>query len=538
MSGTSVPTQEELAGVAILRSSLDPDTTMGEEMVDQFEAAITTRSPAPFRDDEEPAIFLPNHSEGLLLTRTERQLIHGRFGGLENIGDDYSDIELDVEPEQGIYATQLSPPWQGTHSPRKRPYEASHSDTAPSSPSKRQRMAMHELAAAHSQLSQITCSSISSSQNNASHIPVQQPEVLDVHPPTHSSEPSSVHWPRTSQADGPQSSDTNFVECSPPISQSRLRDNAVTPAHLMLQLLNIPHTTAPLDASSHPTPPAENRLSKLVHASITNFRLLKGHNVSETHIHEEVIDYQAPDTPPPDAPAPGALTKPVLNGNSIVLPLTWPSPLSTHRYIASVGLIQKRRIASALSRNETGRAELLEDPTLQGNAAPDLILDPQHAAIFFSLSSLPSTGRELMTRLKAVLPCYDNILLVFEAYPPSQSYSLPTIGGSAIRQMTGSKEPMRDRAQATQVDIFSPPVIQALKRFRRELIIEQELINDEVRTISVETVCALNPEEAVMYTRSFGDHAESECYEREVGKALWGSRTWLQEEEDEVCTVP
>lgn len=272
----------------------------------------------------------------------------------------------------------------------------------------------------------------------------------------------------------------------------------------------------------------ENSLSNSVIASIARFRRLQNQNVPEPDTYHGKAEEQTLDPPQLGKHKISTCQLPsdMMCDVGMRLPERWQRPASIHRYMASLGLIQKRTLTSALSSEEIGRIQLIERAKLQGADEPDLIIDPHRAALFVPISHLPTINRELMTRLTSLLESYSKILLIFEAYPSSHSY------GSSSRKRAICHITRKDTVKPLEVDSLSPPVLAALKRFRRELTIERELASHDKAGLSIHVVCAPSIEEAAMYARLWGDQAEVNC-ERELASALWDERNWLQQDENE-----
>jgi hypothetical protein len=85
----------------------------------------------------------------------------------------------------------------------------------------------------------------------------------------------------------------------------------------------------------------------------------------------------------------------LLDGNAIRLPISRSLPVSQHRYLASMDVIQKQRLVRSL-RTVHCYVDLVERDTLGG---VDIIIDPHTAILFVSLLSLPSQCMALVTRL-------------------------------------------------------------------------------------------------------------------------------------------
>ncbi|KAF8315334.1 hypothetical protein DL93DRAFT_2079059 [Clavulina sp. PMI_390] len=217
---------------------------------------------------------------------------------------------------------------------------------------------------------------------------------------------------------------------------------------------------------------------------------------------------------------------------NLVLPHVWSPPSSIHRYIASVNLIQKRALVSCLMMHSLGAVDVVEYLSHPQTQLPDLILDSENAILFFPIQQLPSSEPELMERVHAISEGFPNVLLVLEAYPNLHSFSAPNTAKENSQNFWQTEGSLAMRmTDFSDADIFSLPVIVAMKKLRRELAIKRGLSDEGV----IELVCALNVREAAIYARLWGDQAESRC--NPATKALlWGEREWLFYDNDEVSS--
>ncbi|TFY82439.1 hypothetical protein EWM64_g1574 [Hericium alpestre] len=199
---------------------------------------------------------------------------------------------------------------------------------------------------------------------------------------------------------------------------------------------------------------------------------------------------------------PYGIPEQLIDHNTLTSPDTGPRPFSIHTYLASVEMIQKRSLIRHLSSRDCS-VRLVERETRGG---ADLILDPDTAVVYFSLFSLPSQSGELQLRLEALSWCFRHICIIFGTYPASQDLSVDSTDGLAPCP-------------------FSPPIIKAVKKFKRDLGIA-EAFNSKSAESTIYFAFALSVEEAARYARLFGDKAE-QLSELQV----WDDRQWLGEEE-------
>lgn len=263
----------------------------------------------------------------------------------------------------------------------------------------------------------------------------------------------------------------------------------------------IAHLNPPL-----PPPPASEHV--FVRQSLTDFILARGHALPVEETPEDV--------PEEDAFVVGKSSKPpqkrhiipqeVVDKNTLVMPAASPQPTTIHRYLASLDLIQKRALVMHLC-SQSCCVDLVERDTLSG---VDLILDADSAVLYFPLTSLPTQCDALKLRLDGLSWRYRNLLLVFESFPTSRAYV----------------------AEHTDDDVgipnmFSPPVLKAIKKLRRDLGIS-EACDLKRENTDIVFAFARSVFEAAMFVRLFGNRVE-----RRSG-TVWGSRDWLGEEVNEV----
>ena len=202
----------------------------------------------------------------------------------------------------------------------------------------------------------------------------------------------------------------------------------------------------------------------------------------------------------------------LLDSDVLVLPDSGLRPTTVHRYIASMALLQKRALVRSLASPEC-HVELIEREYL-GDA--DLILDPDTAVVYVSLAALPSQADAVLARLTRLSWRYSYTLLVLEAYPES---------------LSSRCNPASPRVLPYP---FSPAVVKAAKKLRRDVNIAtacETMCNGS----SISFAYALAVEEAALYARIFGDRAQARDTTR---GALWGTREWLDFDEQEVRLNP
>nr|GAT60059.1 predicted protein [Mycena chlorophos] len=188
--------------------------------------------------------------------------------------------------------------------------------------------------------------------------------------------------------------------------------------------------------------------------------------------------------------------------NTVTLPSTWDPPVSQHRYLVSIDVVQKQGLVRSL-RSQMCCVELAERESM---TSVDMILDPHSAVIFANLLTLPSEGRELVQRLASESWRYSRIFVVFEAYPAAHAFQ----SASTSRR--------------SELSAYTPPVLKALRKFRRDLEI-MEGAGTKSKDCVVQHGFADTVDEAAQFVRYFGNFVEAID---ESGGALWGDRSWLE----------
>jgi hypothetical protein len=183
--------------------------------------------------------------------------------------------------------------------------------------------------------------------------------------------------------------------------------------------------------------------------------------------------------------------------NTLRLPDVIGPAQSVHRYMASLEFIQKKALVRALRASECS-VELVERQTLGG---VDLIVDPHCAIIFLSLFTLSARCDAYTERISQQSWKFSRLLVIFEAYPEQRS-----------KQSLGVKSP------SLELYAFTPPIVKAIKKFRRDVNIA-DACGTKCGDSKVEYAFANTVNEAALLTRWFGERAEEAD---ETGGAVWG----------------
>ncbi|KAG2069458.1 hypothetical protein BDR04DRAFT_1078066 [Suillus decipiens] len=208
---------------------------------------------------------------------------------------------------------------------------------------------------------------------------------------------------------------------------------------------------------------------------------------------------------------PRAIPPEILNTHTMRLPDVWNSPTASHCYLASMALIQKRALIRALQAPEC-RVHLVERYALGG---VDIVMDPDTAVLVASLLALPSQVEGLADRISQASWRYTHILIILEAFPSANTFTT---------EINANNVKLTPYA-------FSPPVLKAIKKFRRLLIIAEGCGTKNVGC-GIQWAFANDVGEAALFVRMFGNLAQDRASD-EGGNALWQDREWLQVDEHE-----
>lgn len=195
----------------------------------------------------------------------------------------------------------------------------------------------------------------------------------------------------------------------------------------------------------------------------------------------------------------------IFDSQTIRLPPSWSPATQVHRYLASLDVIQKQVLVRTL-RSPSYSVDLIECPLSE--AGPDLILDQDSCVVLCHLQSLPSSAETLIAKICNLSFRYSFIFVLFEAYPQSFSH--------------------RSRPDAETLFAYSPPVIKAITKVRRRLVILGGL-GQKLKTTDVNWAFADTVDDAALFIRAFGDHLQR-CDVNDG--VLWTDRAWLDEEYD------
>ena len=267
--------------------------------------------------------------------------------------------------------------------------------------------------------------------------------------------------------------------------------------------------TFPLEAASDTRP--QEPLVSIRPLGAAQFAMLRGKRVRAPE-PDILIEPEKSKTPQAES-TPCTVPEDLVDYNTLRLPCPFPPPSTLHRYLTSMGVVQKQTLVRSF-RTQQCAVELVEHETL-GDV--DLVLDPHSAVFFTSLLSLPFQCEAIVSRLCQQSWRFSQLLVVLEAYQESHSYV-----------------PDREMSTRTKINCYTPMIIKAVKKLRRNLGVS-EACDTKNPACSVFLAFADSVGEAALLTRYFGDLAEANDV-AVTGGAVWGNRDWLDASIDEVFT--
>ncbi|KAI0639961.1 hypothetical protein C8Q77DRAFT_1045891 [Trametes polyzona] len=201
----------------------------------------------------------------------------------------------------------------------------------------------------------------------------------------------------------------------------------------------------------------------------------------------------------------------LIDNGTLTLPAHYVSPIVRQRYMASLELGQKRALVRALA--SLCAVELVEREHL-GPDAEDvhLILDCDTAVLFVPVESLPRRADTLVASLTHLSWRFSRLLVVFECYPSTWNFRSDT-----------------DYADKHVASVWSPPVVKAVKKVRRDVAIADG-VRTKCASAAVQYAFANTTEEAAAFVRMYGD-VSALAQNPEAGGSFLAERQWLTEDE-------
>lgn len=206
---------------------------------------------------------------------------------------------------------------------------------------------------------------------------------------------------------------------------------------------------------------------------------------------------------------------------ALELPVPWSPPRTRHSYLIPTGLLQQRALIQRLESSQCVvhliAREIICPIQDEGNtpqvcsADISIIVDPHSGVVFFPLSALPSqiNYASLLKKLSLHSSRFSRILLILLSFPTSR-----------LTKFENTLENSLDGPCA-----YSPPVLKAVKRIRRDLGLREG--TGEMRPeCRIELAFADKAEEVALYIRLFGDLVHQ--------KALMDYSPYLSDDEQEV----
>lgn len=275
----------------------------------------------------------------------------------------------------------------------------------------------------------------------------------------------------------------------------------------------------PIDAPRFMSPAGGNSLPDILTERLQLSSFLYHRGKGNNLLPENVISSPHPQEPLKEAQEPAEQLQEesfdrwapadfVAEIKALPLPEDWNDPSTQHTYLVSLDLLQKRSLLHLLESNlcavrvvdreyltSLGIASI-PDQAVSSLDAPvevSIIPSPHCAVVFFSLAALPSQTQyqTLLASLSTHSFSFSRILLILEAFPRALLY----------RTKLAKAADSRDMPYA-----YSPPVIKAVKKVRRDLALREGL-GEKSSTCKVDLAFADSVEESAMHVRNFGDIA-------------------------------
>ncbi|KAF7304941.1 hypothetical protein MKEN_01208400 [Mycena kentingensis (nom. inval.)] len=263
---------------------------------------------------------------------------------------------------------------------------------------------------------------------------------------------------------------------------------------------------------------------------IFEFAKLRAKKVSKATVIPQPDDLPPvpPEAPKEEMSLQMTLPEDMYDQNTVTLPATWDPPTSQHRYMVSMELVQRQGLVRSL-RSRTCFIDLVEREIGMGGV--DLIPDPHSAVVFANMLTLPTECADLYvrtapgqaqdsshlllsSRVQRVAQetwRYARVFVVFEAYPAAHSFE------------------SRSKPRRSELSAYTPPVLKAVRKFRRDLGI-MEGAGKKNKGCIVQWAFADSVEDAALFVRYFGIFLEGND---ETGGTIWGDRAWLEDDAPE-----
>ncbi|KAF8646250.1 hypothetical protein AX16_007307 [Volvariella volvacea WC 439] len=223
---------------------------------------------------------------------------------------------------------------------------------------------------------------------------------------------------------------------------------------------------------------------------------------------------------------------------------------NNHKYLASLQVIQARGLMAAITcpwhkitliEREILFPRNLDNATMFSDVS--LILDPFTAIIFASLFCLSARGAELVSLVSQMSWKFEDILIVFEAFPENAAQSR---GNAQAAPSHNVHNPLNTPYA------YTPPIIKATQKFKRDLAIAEAFGTKRAgEAARVRYAFADSAGDVARLCRWFGDEAESIASQRvkkmlerygsgedeeefsAISQWLWGEREWLRDDLDD-----
>lgn len=227
-------------------------------------------------------------------------------------------------------------------------------------------------------------------------------------------------------------------------------------------------------------------------------------------VSHDLISPTLPSIEPSELPTEVPLE--LVNNYTLTIPSVRHRPATVHRYLASLDLIQRRGLVKALSSPQCA-VQLIEREWLGG---ADIVLDPDAAVVFAPLRALPTQCKALTAAINQLSWRFSHLLVIFESFP-----------------WTSSQNRAEDRTEVLTVNPFSPPVLKAVKKLRRDIGVAEACYDKRIETV-VHFAFPLTLKDAAGTIRQYGDLAQQRSTTSDV---LWDDRRWLDADDEDLVRL-
>ncbi|KAG8800581.1 hypothetical protein FRC17_006839, partial [Serendipita sp. 399] len=197
----------------------------------------------------------------------------------------------------------------------------------------------------------------------------------------------------------------------------------------------------------------------------------------------------------------------------------WATPETTHHYLASLSVIERRALVKYLECRCGVVLTEVEDPEIQG-----LIIDSHSMVQILSFPEIvPSKIDDIASTIADLGYRFSRILVILEGFPHSQ----------ARHSVEGDKGNSADLRKPVPSSMDSVTALKRKIAIRLRLLGVSGLAEDSHRSeiwwpVAIDYVTSQSVENTAQYIRLFGDEVErSASLDEQL--TVWGDRAWLRE---------